>query len=176
MKHDDFMRRSLAVAHAARWLAIPLAAGIATAAIAQQPALPPSLLACAVLGHDVERLACYDRAVAGLRSGNTDAASAVAPAPEELFGVHGQLTQKARNEKRPERQDLQTISARVTRIDSIGDLPVIELDNGQTWKATSGDATALLRVGDSVTISRAAFGSFRLATSYGRFAKVKRIR
>lgn len=159
----------------APWITIPVAIGTSIA-FAQQPTVPASVLACAALGQDVERLACYDRAIAALRSGGTDAAAAAAASPEQLFGVRGQLTQRPRAEKPPDRQDLRTISARVSRLGASEGAPWIELDNGQVWRVLSGDAVTLLHVGDTVAISRAAFGSFRLSTANGRFAKVNRVR
>jgi hypothetical protein len=49
---------------------------------------------------------------------------------------------------------------------------LIELDNGQTWRTIPEDARLMLKVGDTVAISRGAFGSFRLATPGKRFARV----
>jgi hypothetical protein len=52
---------------------------------------------------------------------------------------------------------------------------VITLDNGQVWQTVDTNEL-LLKAGDSVTISRAALGTFRLATSSHRTARVKRLR
>jgi hypothetical protein len=68
------------------------------------------------------------------------------------------------------------VSARITalRHDASGAL-VIDLDNGQQWRQTSGSSSPLLEVGHEVTITRAALNSFRMSTPSGRALKVKRV-
>jgi hypothetical protein len=70
-----------------------------------------------------------------------------------------------------------TLSAHVTALarDSSGAL-VIDLDNGQQWRQTSGASSPLLEVGHEVTITRAALNTFRMSTPSGRALKVKRVR
>src|SRR4051812_14765740 len=46
--------------------------------------LPEQLRTCVSLRRDAERLACYDRAVALIQSGN---AASPAPSPENMFGA-----------------------------------------------------------------------------------------
>lgn len=72
--------------------------------------------------------------------------------------------------------ELKPLSARVTalRRDASGAL-VIDLDNGQQWRQTSGSSSPLLEVGHEVTITRAALNSFRMSTPSGRALKVKRV-
>ena len=68
------------------------------------------------------------------------------------------------------------ITARVTHLRSLaaGGF-MMELDNGQTWEQV--ESTDLhLQEGDSVKISRAALGSFWLATPSHRGSRVKRVR
>ena len=70
-----------------------------------------------------------------------------------------------------------TTTARVAALRETGaEGLVIELDNGETWRTIPEDARLLLKVGDTVTISRGVFGSFRLATSGNRFARVNRVK
>ena len=46
--------------------------------------LPEQLKTCVSLQRDAERLACYDRAVGLIQSGNT---ASPAPSPENMFGA-----------------------------------------------------------------------------------------
>ena len=75
-----------------------------------------------------------------------------------------------------EREELTSVSAHVTALshDPTGAL-VIDLDNGQQWRQTSGSSSPLLEVGHEVTITRAALNSFRMSTPSGRALKVKRV-
>jgi hypothetical protein len=76
----------------------------------------------------------------------------------------------------PEREELSKIMAHVTAISTLprGELQ-IELDNGQVWRQVDPHEL-LLHTGDSVTIARAALGTFRMTTSTGRVSKVQRVR
>ena len=120
-----------------------------------------------------ERLACYDQTIERLSS---DATTANAPArsAEAMFGASAAPNPAAA--PTTERQELPSLSARVTalRHDPTGAL-VIELDNGQQWRQTSGSSSPLLEVGHEVTITRAALNSFRMSTPSGRALKVKRV-
>ena len=161
--------------------------GLATAILATCVAAAPDLLAatdplhpalrdCAVLKASAERLACYDRVVARLAAG-AEAVSASSSA-EQMFGmVDGLPRQEERSENATPREQLPSITARVQSLRTLEDRTLlIELDNGQLWRQRSSDVTLALREGDEVTISRAAFGTFRLATPARRFARVSRVR
>ena len=50
----------------------------------------------------------------------------------------------------------------------------VALEGGQIWELEDA-ADPLLTDGDTVTITRAAFGSFRLTTSQGRPHRVRRL-
>ena len=113
--------------------------------------------ACAAVNGESERLACYDRAAASLAS---DAV---------------QVPQVAEKKTRP--APAASTTAKVTALrESATDGLVIELDNGETWRTIPEDARLLLKIGDTVTISRGVLGSFRLATPGGRVARVNRLR
>src|SRR5688572_6494527 len=56
--------------------------------------LPESIRACAVMRNAIERLACYDKAVAHVESGSA------APSAENMFGASTALA----SERKPERQ------------------------------------------------------------------------
>jgi hypothetical protein len=142
------------------------------AAHATADVVPPALRACVNVKNKSERLACYDRTIEQLSSDSATATperSAVAN-----FGASS-MRGSARAQK-IEREELIAVSAHVTALghDASGAL-VIDLDNGQQWRQTSGSSSPLLEVGHEVTISRAALNSFRMSTPSGRTLKVKRV-
>jgi hypothetical protein len=130
-----------------------LAIGVPTASAAES--LADEIRGCAALQSESERLACYDRAAAALAS--------------------GEISQAERKTRRPDAPA--SITATVTALrESATDGLLIRLDNGETWRTIPEDARLLLKVGDTVTISRGVLGSFRLATPGGRVARVNRQR
>jgi hypothetical protein len=135
--------------------------------------VPPALLSCASVKKSSERLACYDQTIERLSS---DSASAVTPerSAEAMFGAHAAAGRSSA--PAVEREELTSVSAHVTalRHDPSGAL-LIDLDNGQQWRQTSGSSSPLLEVGHEVTITRAALNSFRMSTPSGRTLKVKRV-
>jgi uncharacterized small protein (DUF1192 family) len=144
------------------WIALAAALTIAADAV------PPALLSCASVKKNSERLACYDQTIERLSS---DSASAAAPerSAEAMFGAPAPAVAV-------DRQEVASVKARVTalRHDASGAL-LIDLDNGQQWRQTSGSGSPLLEVGNEVTITRAALNSFRMSTPTGRALKVKRV-
>ncbi len=112
---------------------------------------------CAALKEDGDRLACFDKVSASLP--REDVAARPAPSPVPKAEVPARITAKVTT----------------MRELSTGAL-LIELDNGQSWRTIPEDARLMLKVGDTVTISRGAFGSFRLATPGNRFARVSLVR
>jgi hypothetical protein len=134
--------------------------------------LPPEMRSCVAIQRNAERLACFDRAVEVLAAGK-DGAALAAATPESSFG----LTTSARETPaRTESQggDLQSVRSTVAGFSRADGSLVIRLENGQSWRQLSGGDT-LLKVGDSVTIDRAALGSFQMKMPSGRSAKVRRI-
>jgi hypothetical protein len=113
---------------------------------------------CAGIVAAEQRLACYD-ALANPKGSVSQAAPADAARPKssasdaESFGLSRQLPSTP--------QGPEMIKARVTQVtvDRLGNV-LMSLDNGQSW--TFNDPDALFRPGDSVTIRRAALGSFLL--------------
>jgi hypothetical protein len=134
--------------------------------------VPPALRACVNLKNNSERLACYDRTIEHLSS---DSAAALPErSAEASFGASPMRgTEPA---QKIEREELTSVSAHVTALshDASGAL-IINLDNGQQWRQTSGSSSPLLEIGHEVTIARAALNSFRMSTPSGRVIKVKRI-
>ena len=142
------------------------------AAAADQDKLIESLRSCASLSNDDERLSCFDRTVQLLESGE-HAKQPVASA-EEMFGMGRVARQNTTSTKR---EELTQVTAKVKSINRAADgTPVIALENGQVWQGTDETRSLLLEPGDTVTVSRAALGSFRMATPHGRGLKVRRLR
>jgi hypothetical protein len=135
-------------------------------------ALPDALRACTTIKRDSERLACFDRAVAGIESG-TPAASA--SSPENMFGAHTAIQEPAAQAAR--REELMQITGQVVSVGrSEGGLMELALDNDQVWRQQDGETTLIIQTGDSVTISRASLGTFRITDKRGRSARFKRVR
>jgi len=162
--------RSLRAVLAGFTLCLPLAAA------AEHDALTTAVKACGAIRKNSERLACYDARVYPVASGAATAAAPM-PTPEEVFGAETSATPAPAKEdtSTPPPEELSKITARVTAMTTLprGELQ-IELDNGQVWRQVE-EHELLLRIGDSVTISRAALGTFRLKTASGRVSKVDRV-
>jgi hypothetical protein len=134
--------------------------------------LPEPLRACLTIKRDSERLACYDRAVAGIESGTPTASES---SPENMFGAHTAMTP---NEKAAQdREELQQIRGQVVSVgrSETGQLEVA-LDNNQVWRQQESETTLVIETGDSVTISRASLGTFRITDKRGRSARFRRVR
>jgi hypothetical protein len=152
-----------------------VAAVLATgAAHAATDVVPPALRACTSIERNSERLVCYDRAIERLSSDSAAADGAPERSAEAMFGASTARSKEPAGTL--EREELSSVSAHVTALsrDGTGAL-VIDLDNGQQWRQTSGSSSPLLEVGHEVTITRAALNSFRMSTPSGRALKVKRV-
>jgi hypothetical protein len=150
---------------------------------ASAPAPASPLKACASICDPDERLVCYDRlaaqeppaqapSAAGApgASGHTRAeAVPAAPraSPKESFGLYAV-------EHPAPPPPPKSITARIIGIGTSPDgRSTVELEGGQQWLLDELDP--LLGNVDSVTIERAAFGSFLLTTSKGRTHRVHRL-
>ena len=160
-----------------------------------------SLESCARISDDARRLACYDGLAGRVRQGTAvaaapspapatapDTAAVLAPAPAAAgaapvaaapvavdrvaeFG----LSDQARKEREPEKW-VESVTARVTNVgQTASDRYVITLDNGQVWVQSETNTRAILAPGDTVTIKRAALGSFKLSGPRSVFWRVKRL-
>lgn len=136
--------------------------------------LPAHLQPCVSLQRDSERLACYDKAVAALIRGDESVSPVSA---ENMFGASTGLA-AAQPEREPvKREELRQITGTVTSLRRTDDgMMVLELDNGQVWRQQDSEVRLNVASGDTVTIARAALGTFRIADKTGRFARFKRIR
>jgi outer membrane lipoprotein-sorting protein len=75
------------------------------------------------------------------------------------------------------REELKQITGKVVAVSrtSSGILE-LRLDNDQVWRQNDVDNSVVVENGDSVTISRASLGTFRLTDKRGRSARFKRVR
>jgi hypothetical protein len=137
--------------------------------------LPEQLKPCVSLKRDAERLACYDRAVGLIQSGNTASA---APSPENMFGASTSIEPARQGADAAGHDELKQISGHVTAMHWTTEdkLVVLTLDNGQVWRQQDLDAHLTIDVGDSVTIARASLGTFRITDKRGHSARFKRVR
>ena len=117
----------------------------------------------------------------------TDAATVVAPAaataatpavavPQDDFG----LTEAAKRAREPEesREKLpESISGTVEKVvrRPAGEF-VVTLENGQVWTQLQVEPRARISVGDTVTIKKAALGSYLLVTANRYATRVRRVK
>jgi hypothetical protein len=135
--------------------------------------VPPELRACLSIQRNAERLSCFDRAIAMLAAGK-EGSALVAATPEASFGLGAGIRETPAKAEEGD-GDLQSVQSTVKGFARSADGSiVIRLENGQSWRQLSGTDT-LLKVGDNVTITRAALGSFQMKVPTGRSAKVRRI-
>jgi hypothetical protein len=164
---------------------------------------PSELARCAAIAGGNERLACYDAlaaaAVPGARiAPATVAAPAVPPAPAAAAVPRGPAALAAapvaaapaahtadpddpanfgltRQQLKAVPQGPGSIKASVSEMtqDRLNTVSLV-LDNGQIWKFVDPDPR--LRPGDSVTIKRAALGSFLMTTPSRHSYRVERLR
>lgn len=149
-----------------------------------------SLLACRDIDDASARLACFDResaalAPAGVSSGATappptaatPPRSSPAPDPKQQFGLPEQEVARQEVAAGARAADVAKIQARVVGLALTSDgRTVLTLDNDQVWRQLSSDTDLFLKLGDSVTISRAFLGSYWVATPTKRGCKVTRVR
>lgn len=168
--------------HRSSLATLPLVALGGLASAQQAPGTVPAsaLQACAGIIAASERLACYDR-LAGRASAPPveaplsavvqplpGATVAVPPGPPRVsFGLYG-----AEHPAAP--LPAASLTARVVGLGvSASGHPTVALEGGQLWELDDGDA--LLAPGDSVTITRAALGSFVMTTPTQRRHRAHRL-
>jgi hypothetical protein len=169
------------------------ALGLAIAALLVIPAQKPLAAdakgpgqACVSISDPAERLACFDAAYArpaqaGPAPTRADAAATVAG--DEALARKGVsefgMSEAARRAQDPGKADLRDPSRLEGRVARVGARPrgemILTLDNGQVWVQTETDSRARVKEGDSVTIRKAALGSYMLITENGVATRVRRV-
>ena len=137
-------------------------------------ALPEAIRACKTLPRDAERLAYYGKAIAHIEAGT---AADAAVSPENMFGGSPAIAPPAPPKAEKEREELKQITAKVVSVSlTANGLMDLALDNDQVWRQLDDETRLTIENGDSVTISRASLGTFRLTDKRGRSARFKRVR
>jgi hypothetical protein len=155
---------------------IPLAVTSAlffTGAAPAADVLPERLKSCVPMRRDAERLACFDRAIADLEVGT----HAPPASPEDMFGANSVINAASAANQPTKREDLKQISGVITSLRHGDDgMIVVDLDNGQSWRQQDQEVALMIATGDTVTVTRASLGTFRIADKRGRSARFKRVR
>lgn len=132
-----------------------------------------ALKACASIVSDAPRLACYDR-LAGPQQSNPPpapqsppAAATPAPKPADSFGLYAAEHPKPP----PAAPALEAVVVALGK--SARGRMSVSLKDGAVWELDEADP--LLAVGDTVTITRAALGSFLMRTPSQRTHRVLRL-
>jgi hypothetical protein len=142
---------------------------------------------CEDIADDSERLACYDALHKPAQISEAPPPVSDA-APEEFEAVPEPeaapkavpLAEAPENfglkEKRADGPK-QALSARIDKVQKVGNADYLYLDNGQVWRELGGDSGVRFRAGREVTITEGALGSYNLSIEgQKRLTKVKRVR
>jgi hypothetical protein len=169
--------------------AAPLIGLLISAQSLGQNASPPNVSACAAIEDASQRLACYDK-LSG-RASAPPVAPPAAAAPASNFGLPPPrpVPPPATPPTAPSPQTFglyaaehplppadPSLTANVVQLgsDSNG-RSTVTLEGGQIWEYLD-EADPVLMVGQSVTIHRAALGSFQMTTPSKRTHRVRRLR
>lgn len=142
-----------------------------------QSQLLDKLSACRKLADPTEKLSCYDREVGALEA---------AVARKDVVVVDRETARTTRRSlfgfnlpKLPffdHEEAEEEISAKVTSVQSLGfGKWRIQLDGGAVWSTTEASNVLLPRAGDTVTIKRAALGSYFIKFPGARAVRGQRV-
>lgn len=140
---------------------------------------------CAAIPADAQRLTCYDdvfgrpttgAAVTTARINLPSAAPVPGIDPAADFGL-SEAAKRARDPEKAMATMPVQISGRVAEVSRrpTGEL-VVTLEGGQVWAQIDIETKAVLKPGDSVTIKKAALGSYLLVTPNRVATRVRRLR
>jgi len=175
-------------------LALVLVLGTLCRASASDPL--SRLLACRDISDATARLTCFDRETAALAAASpapplalpaaavhvpSSSPAATAPRPpldaQQQFGLPERTVARKEVAAGQRSTDAAKIQAHIAGVSTQPDgRTVFRLDNDQTWRQLLAEGDLLSRVGDVVTISRGALGSYWLQVATGRGCKVTRVR
>jgi len=177
------------------FLAVALSSVLVSPVLAQD--LPQSIMDCAAIQPESNRLACFDREVARHKPvpatvaptqvapvASAPATPVVAATPpqnaktkEDEFGVSGQLARKRKEAEQKTEAPLAELRAAIVKIrtKAYGER-VFELDNGQVWEELEKKYALSIKAGEQVHIKQGAIGSFFLLADSGATTRVRRVR
>ncbi|MEP7313146.1 MAG: hypothetical protein ABI859_11225 [Pseudomonadota bacterium] len=165
-------------------ITLVLAAAWAPAWSADTPPAIDKLVACTDVKDSGQRLSCFDREIAPLARAKASSAPvssgiSVAPGPPPAAASAGTAAtpgptptlgqeQLASRLKPPKQDSDLTLHANIAAIRQVASGTfLVSLDNGQAWRHEDQTQGAYLRVGEAITISKAAMGSYRLTRDAG---------
>lgn len=180
-----------------KWQHAALVAGLSTtifaapAALAETPVPRPTdaIYACAEKTDDAERLACFDAAVAALKTAETKGAvrtvdvAAIEKIERDSFGFTlPSLTEIFRRDApaeqamAPEVEEVQLGIESIT-VNRVTGKATIRLDNGQVWEQVDSETVSRSKVRKAklATIRKAAMGSFLMNLDGGTAIRVRRV-
>jgi len=114
--------------------------------------------ACARLGDDVSRLACYDAALRVAKPPTARPSGVARTETSAKFGDNGQLHPESK-------ADLpKNLTAQVQQVTPLpAGLYRLALDNGQVWRTTQADLALAFKANDMVTITRRVLGGYEIS-------------
>ncbi len=145
---------------------------------------------CKTIPDDPTRWACYDEvfgkpvgagaqplpAAAGASAGAAHEQTAVPANPQAEFGL-SDAARRARASETARESFPDSVSATVTKVGwRPSEEMILTLADGQVWVQLEPDTRAKVKAGDTVTIKRAALGSYLLVTPSGMATRVKRLK
>lgn len=177
----------------ARILLAPLFAAVLISAPAQAEVTAnnptDAVYACASVAEDAARLACFDNAVATLRTQEeaglvrTIDVARIQTIEKEAFGfsmpsLPALFSRSASDADKVKREDIDeiTVAVKSARIQGVTGKAIVVLENGQTWEQidTAKIPASSLRKAKEARVRKAALGSFMMTVDGGRSFRVKR--
>lgn len=163
--------------------AIGSVAATASAQEAKPSALVEDVTKCRAITDANARLACFDSAVAALQEARDKreivvvTRESVRDTRRRLFGISlPKIRLFGGDDDEEEREEIKEITAKIDRAWRSGyDRWTIKLEDGSTWQTLENFPSAEPKTGDSITIRRAALGSFMGSVNGLRSARIKRI-
>jgi hypothetical protein len=170
-----------------------LAASLGSPAVAQEidrrkaltapPAIYTDLVACKDIAEPTARLACYDEKVTALQTAQSTNQVVIADREqvrEARRGLFGLTLPRIKlfDGDGDEGDQIEAIDGIIESARTIrGGQWVIRLEDGAVWQQTDTPRGSMRnpKTGDSITIERAALGSFMAKVNDGRAFKVKRV-
>jgi len=147
---------------------------VSSAAAQTTPQAMTDVYACAQVTDNTERLACYDRAVGVLQQAQTqgDLVAVDRGQARELerdsFGFNLPSLSRLLPDLGGGDQQIDNVQMTVARVRANANgYHSFIMEDGQVWTQVEPQSARNIRAGDTITINRAALGSYRLSPSRG---------